>query len=302
MIRTHDPMGRRKTFMYDHNDNMTLFEDYGQSQPDIMDYTFCNRLAGKYRGDRGNRYFYDLKGNLIRKIDPHGHEVLYTYDAIGNCLTESAGNETIYYTYNALGLPIVKRDGLGYETKTTYNSRGSPISITHPDGTKESYTYTDDGQLSSYTNENGVTTKYRYDPFGNLLEKVTGEKKEVYEYDKGNLIRKHDPYNHITHYLYDSLGRKTSKTKDGVTKSYVYDSLGRVAQKQKEDLVTRYTYDLLDRVIKKDVCGEEWSYTYDRGGNLSSETRRGTTNYIYDTHDRLIKMIDPLRKCYRLYL
>ena len=48
-------------------------------------------------------YVYDDYGNKVLKTDRNGDIMKYTYDALGNCLSEKGKDVNNTFTYNLLG-------------------------------------------------------------------------------------------------------------------------------------------------------------------------------------------------------
>ena len=86
-------------------------------------------------------YFYDSRGNLIKSLDHSSRFTEYQYNS-DNLLTKiQAPDQTIQYTYDAMGRRTGMTDATG---STTYNydpTDGSLTFIRYPDGTRIDYTY-----------------------------------------------------------------------------------------------------------------------------------------------------------------
>ena len=48
-------------------------------------------------------YIYDDYGNMVSKTDRNGDIMKYTYDALGNCLSEKGKDVNNTFTYNSIG-------------------------------------------------------------------------------------------------------------------------------------------------------------------------------------------------------
>ena len=113
-----------------------------------------------------------------------------------------------------------------------------------------------------------------------------------------------DANNHTTTYLYDSQDRLTTmQFPDGTTNLFSYNSQGNVT-KVVDGRSNATTYQLRcaeSRDRQTDALNDVTTLTYDSGGNLTQDqepTPAGqtarTTNYAYDSMNRLTTMTDPL--------
>jgi RHS repeat-associated protein len=136
-----------------------------------------------------SNYYYDSNYQLTQtgypNVAPYSAEVdSWTYDNIGNRLTNTVNGNTANYSYykngsNQLNGQRLQSDG----TKTyTYDSNGSMTG----DGT---YTHTWDyeNRLTAISG-GGLTASYKYDYLGRRTSKTVGGSTTTYLYDGQNLI------------------------------------------------------------------------------------------------------------------
>nr|MBA4404658.1 hypothetical protein [Nanoarchaeum sp.] len=76
-------------------------------------------------------YEYDLKGQLVRVVDPLGRIALeYVYDNVGNVLQETRLNSgNVVFTYDSLGNVLTKTDALGKEYSYEYDELNRLVQV-----------------------------------------------------------------------------------------------------------------------------------------------------------------------------
>jgi RHS repeat-associated protein len=235
-------------------------------------------------------------------LDGRALTTSYTYDAVGNKLTETDPlGHTTAYTYNALKQPLTIKDALGHTSTNTYDPQGNLLTTTDPNGKTTTYTYYPSGQPKTVVDALNHTTSFVYDA-------------------KGNLTSQTDALNSTTSYTYDGNGNKLSqsvtRTVSGstqmLTTTYDYDGNNRVTKTHLPDGTytevqynsigkqsvtwdakrnqTQYAYDDQGH-LKTTLYADGSSETtgYDNNGNRTSFTDRGgrTTKFEYDGDNRL---------------
>lgn len=228
-------------------------------------------------------YSYDLKGQLTNIYYPDGSQVTYTYNAAGNRIAMTDWHGTTQYAYDQLKrLRMIAYPDIG-SIIYNYDQSGRLTSIIYPDQTTVAYSYDQDGRLISVTDAHGNVTSYAYDNTTN------------------NIVKKTLPNGVFTSYSYDLAKRVTdvaNKKSDGSIISsyhYIYDANSNITQEvETTDTGTttkNYTYDKLNRLTNATYSdGTYETYTYDAMGNrLTMTTAAGTTNYKYDSDNRLLQ-------------
>ncbi|MGU7783235.1 LysM peptidoglycan-binding domain-containing protein [Burkholderia sp. PU8-34] len=108
--------------------------------------------------DRTTRYFYDADGLLVGELDTSGYLTEYRYNGAGERI------ETVRYSR---------------ATDASRRSSGTLMSL-RPSGDAQdvhvNYVYDGRGHLIAEVDGEGYVTRYRYDTFGNVVERVRGQR------------------------------------------------------------------------------------------------------------------------------
>jgi YD repeat-containing protein len=182
---------------YDHNNEMIWQQSSDPNNTLVFDYNASGKLKASWQslsqvkdgrieasGGAYTIYDYDLRGHLIKEIDPLGNCTYRSYNAVGRIETETKEGLTHQYYYESGGL--VSEIILPNKAKTTrkYSTNGLLISETHPDGTTDTYIYDFFGRVISKT-QNGITWDIHYeDDERKLIQINRGSGKiEVHQFD-----------------------------------------------------------------------------------------------------------------------
>ena len=213
-------------------------------------------------------------GNVLTKRDGRNRTWRYTYDNKGGLLSATdPENRTTTYTYDGSGNRIKETDPLSKEKNFTYDGRNRLLTMTDALGNTARMAYNGDGKLIRQTDGDGKQVNYTYDTEGRLTETEDGN---------GNTITQ----------IYAEAGGGCSSCSGGteLPVATVYPTFSR-----------EYGYDKRYRKLQeRDISTETGTlttfFTYDNVGNLiSKKDKEGkTTTYVYDSLNRLVKVIDPL--------
>ena len=175
----------------------------------------------------------------------HGYLTTYDYDAVGNLVKVSQGQQQRFFAYDSLSRMVrTSNPEQGAFTPTT-----DFPALTHPlTGNSQwsnGYLYDENGALKKQIDPRGVVRQFSYDDLGRLTSKTftDGTPSVSYGYDSPS--------------VFHSVGRLTSVT--STVSGYFYndyDQLGRI--KACSQVVDTQTYTM--------------SYTYDLAGNIKSQT------------------------------
>jgi RHS repeat-associated protein len=186
--------------------------------------------------------------------------IRWTYDAVGNRLTEARSNGTTNYTYNNAD-QLTQAGSTAY----TYDQNGNEKSA----GSR-TFNYDLADRLAS-TTSGGTTTTYTYDGDGNRLQASTGSqasKKTNYLWDvQGDLAQlalERDGSNALLRrYVYGV--QRVSMTTGAAAYYYHYDNLGSVAN------------------VTSSSGASQWTEVYEPFGSIRAETKNAggaPTNFM----------------------
>lgn len=221
----------------------------------------------------------DAVGNVIEEIDPLGHIVQKTYDALNRLTVTTWLNDdpanpsgppiasTEQHFYTSTGLAHQVMDELGNVTDMVCDGAGRPTQVIGP------------------AVDNGT---------GTLARPVH----QIHHDNNGNISARIDPLNNETDFEYDVRNRKTLEIRPEVFDAisgtnlqpqlqWVYDNVGNVvATIDERNNRTDYTFDPNNRRTK--VEAPEVSY-----GPSGTTSARPTTNTTYDPNGNALQVTDP---------
>ncbi len=257
-------------------------------------YTSLSQVATSTSGTGGtttSAYGANSGESLTSVATPGGATGTAAYGGTGaskylpSQTTDDAGN-ALKSTYDGSGNQLTAAANSDPGATLTYNTDGTVKTAAKPGaagGAVTTYTYDTTHQLTGVTAPTGTSLGNRtvtYDGFARLATVTDG---------RGNtLTPTYDNADRVT-----KLDYSDAPTQDV---SYVYDKLGRVSSRTDGAGTTTYTRDSLGRVLStvNTAGGDTISYTYDLAGALKTEADgRGTTTYIYDAAHQLTAMTYP---------
>ena len=263
---------------------------------------------------------YFKSGDVAQVTEPTGKITKYTYDSLGQVLTETEISATYpvgvvtSHTYDRMGREVTQTDPASTNrvtgavhtqvSTTTYDVDGNPTEVSTSDATGgdtarvEKHGYNARGQEVSYTTPGGATTTFTYDTSGRMVEQTGPDgQKTRSEYDAGgNLLRSilvgwtGDPNN-------------PQDASDLVVARNSYDAAGRLAtETDAMGWTTTHTY--TDNGLEAEISRTDGTQTfllasnkYDAAGNQIEETANNgvtTITHVYDAASREISSVsDP---------
>ena len=275
MVAKHSPFGTI-TYGYDNHNNLTSTTSSNTNGTNASYfYDALNRPTTVTDNHRAQNlittYGYDPIGNLATIQKPNGEAVTYVYDILNhlNSMTANMGNNTIASYAYSLG------------------AAGNRTNVNELSGRAVSWTYDDFYRLTGEIVKNDPASNngainYTYDPVGNRQQRTSS----VSAVPMQNFTGQYDQDDHLTAtgYTYDPNGSITTDPNG----TYVYDSLGRMTQST--------------------VNGITNTYIYDGDDNKVSETFASvsTTNYLVDSNNltgfaQVLEEIDGGGNVNRLY-
>jgi RHS repeat-associated protein len=269
------------TYTYDTNfpDKIaSITPDNSQARPGwVYQYngpgtTAAGALAVVYRTrsdgttrDQVATYTYDSRGHVLSFADDNRLANIFAYNAAGDLISITAGDDTMTYGYDSLGRQISMTTPDGYVTSYTYDALDRITSVTLPKPTASSnlnfvttYTYDNYDSTSglvfkSITDANGRVTKSGYDALGHVGQTVDAAGSVTAFTYQSNLLKKiTDANGNTTSYNYTAHRILSGKSfPDGTSESYVISDDGVLHS-------------------RTDRKGQQFSYAYDNLGRLTS--------------------------------
>jgi RHS repeat-associated protein len=182
VVRVTHPDGQGQARAYNLH-QVTTTDELGHQQVDVLDVFGRVVEHRELNGSTTERtaYTYDLRGKLVRVVDPAGNTSTFAYDSLGR-KTRATDPDlgTWTFEYDAAGQEIAHTDARGIRTQYVHDALGRRVSKTTQPGTV-----------------NAVTVQWRYDEarsgevnVGRLTGLVDGSGTASYGYDAGgNLVR-----------------------------------------------------------------------------------------------------------------
>jgi RHS repeat-associated protein len=289
--------GGPTAYTYDRDRELTRIALPGGATID-MSYNNQGQLESMTTG-RGEQTFgyHGTTGDLIATTTPEGQSLSYTYDGILPVSTTFGGevSGSVSRDFNAhfsvssetaCGDSGCSAAAMAYDDDQLLIGAGA-LSLTRR---------ADNGQLTAATLLS-ISDAWTYSPFGEpaTYESRFGSnvlfREELTRDDGGRITQRRETIGGVVtqcEYDYDSAGRLTDVTKDGVLVShYEYDTNGNRVSKTTPSGVELASCDGQDRMTS--YAGT--SYTYTPDGTLESATNGSdVTNYVYDDLGNLLQV------------
>ena len=222
---------------FNHTVNYTYYSNSTKTENLISTYkSTVNGVATTFG------YTYDSKGNITKITNSGDDDITYTYDDLGQLISEVKGNTTLTYTYDNAG-------NITAITSTTEQSGGGipdpgfkPIikAIINPSvvTTTNTLGYSNSQWGDLLTSYNG--TAITYDGIGNPLSYYNGTP-YTFTWEGRRLVGAVKGAKTMS-FAYNDEGIRTSKTVNGVTTTY-YVNGGRIVAESNNLRTMVYIYD-----------------------------------------------------------
>lgn len=259
--------------------------------------------------DRLVAFAYDAVNRLVRKADAEGYTTAYSYDLVGNRLSQTlyldkndlvdpAKQQTVRFTYDLLNRLLSETSPLGIETRHAYNAVGQVASTREAVGTpgerQSQYRYDAAGRLVESENAEGTVTRRELDAAGQVVVETVGfgladARVTTNAYDgNGRLVARRHPDGSQTQWAYNAVGNLAERI----------DAAGSADQR-----TVRFAYDGNHRLVRQTTAAGTPAavaqrYAYDAFGNRTLEvladgtTDARTMSYAFDHNNRRIAEID----------
>ncbi|WP_345596716.1 RHS repeat-associated core domain-containing protein [Streptomyces marokkonensis] len=260
---------------------------------------------------------------LISLTDRTGHEITFSYDAVGRPLsiTHSGGYRVLVTVTDehVTALALAGRDGQDDIPlrRFEYDDSGNLSGVVNSSGLPRRFTYDDMGRLTGWTDRNGYSYHYTFDSEGRCVggEGPSGVLSGTFVYEPGvtrwtttdgdvttyaitesaQVVAVTDPIGKTTRTQYDERGRVTVRTDplDRVTR-HAYDDRGNLVSVTDPE-GHEYHVDVNDACLPERITGPDgtvWPQDFDKNGNLTEQTAPdgSVLTYGYDSRGHLSRM------------
>ncbi|MFH1739265.1 MAG: RHS repeat-associated core domain-containing protein [bacterium] len=215
------------TYRYDELNRLTGIESDSAGAFEFDYDVLSRRSALRYPNGVVTSYGYDEDGQLLHITHQKDSQVLasfkYEYDAAGNRIrqniTRQGGKETLDYEYDSLNQLISESLPAEFVSEP-YSTGEIPVSAMYDnlnrllEDKKNTYEWDANGNLVTQISKiDGLTTRFTYNSENRLVHSA--------QYAS---LQSNEPLMEAE-YVYDPLGRRSSKKVNGVVERYHYDGL-----------------------------------------------------------------------------
>ena len=323
---TYDELGRRTsmtdttgTTTYEY-DNLNRLVSVGTGlAPVRYDYDAVgNRISMTDQNDGVTTYQYDELNRLVSLTSPDEKVTNYTYDTVSNLTNMSLPNNTqVNYQFDNLNrlINLTNKKNSGDKISSfnyDYNLAGMRNKVTLADGSYVNYSYddvnrlTEEAKYSSSGNLNYSDT-YEFDSVGNRTGKTNNAYGETtYTYNSENqLVHEYRMGKATQPKIVTISGTVEDESSTTVTVNGVAAVVSgstwsaQIELSPGENTVTVIAEDAAGNKASKSITliladRQSIDYAYDDSGNLVSKTdSSGTTQYSWDSENRLVGIIYP---------
>ncbi|KVT73106.1 hypothetical protein WK58_13955 [Burkholderia ubonensis] len=284
--------------------------------------TFAEMIPVAGVRDSHTRYAYNARGLLSVEIDAEGYVTRYRYDAAGNVIERTRGEQITMLPVDKalLSLPVTFQASGAAGTVVEVWVDGRKMGSVTLDGAGfnlYSITATDLKQLEGHTVDfrrasTGEAVSVRAVRLNDVVLSKNGGQPEIrgsravveasFMLEPAVLLATAKPLGQVeqTTYSYDAMNRLLGRTSSAVTgtsaATYVYDKMGRVVSQTVEGRTTTNRYDLQGRLVRQ-LTGEGSAALAALGSNPAQAAIDGVwtqwgVSYAYDPAGLRVSMTD----------
>ena len=238
---------------------------------EATNYTWdkASRLTSIVHAGQTTSYAYDAAGRLTSKTLPNGIVQALSYDDASRLTaityTQPGGSviETISYSYDANGRRLSKTSASNSTAQET------PFTATYDDADRMT------SVVLKGTGPGGAdqSCALAYDDNGNLASKTCGTEVTSYTWDTRDRLRTISGAGVTASFDYDVLGRRTTRTVNGVLTTFVYDGAQAIGQTKDGIRTSLLTGLQIDEVIASYAAGGNRVMLTDALGSVIAETK-----------------------------
>jgi len=298
-----NPQGQRATWSYDAASRVTGIHFANTTRASYL-YDNANRLLRVANLSSTSTtlssfsYALDGVGNRLRVVESTGNRVTwsydntyqlkneqrsgsnsynstYTYDPVGNRVTEINGGVRTTSTYDAAN-ELTKTQVVAGITSYTSDATGNLLTSRNPSNQPTSYTWDFENRLTQVSLPTAIVDTFTYNGDGQRVQKQdsTGTTKHIW--DGQNILVESDGSN-IIQVVYTlepaNYGNLISQRRSGTTSGYLFDGLGSTTQ------LTNSTGSVTDSY----VCDSFGNAVLSSGTSANPFRYVGSLGYYFDT-------------------
>ncbi|MBI5117896.1 RHS repeat protein, partial [Candidatus Poribacteria bacterium] len=226
------PNGVWTEYLYDASSQLTHMVTRDRKNLTLQGWHYIYDL----RGDRTSKtdhagnvesYLYDGLGRLIQTTYPDGRVVRWSYDAVGNRVTQDDNGSVTTYSYNAANQIQTMTSPTGAQTNFGFDGNGNMTHKFEPSGVTQ-YTWDFENRLRQVSSPSGVTD-FGYDANGIRVFKESGGVRTDYLIDTVSVLAEYEAGARKSAYTLGSrIDEIISQTNDQGKFWYLADALGSV--------------------------------------------------------------------------
>ncbi len=220
-------------------------------------------------------------------VSEAGRSTAYTYDALGNKLTETITDavtgqaRTWAWAYDARGLVSSMTEPGGGVWTYVNGPLGLPTKATNPQGHETRYQYDAAGRVTRIAQDTVAAQTFEYDARARLITQALGQATTRYSWALTGQLQSVTQHNgHQVSYSYDAAQRLTGAADNrGNSVAYTLDGMGNKTREEVKDptgaiaQVTARTINHLNKVAAiQGASGQTTQIGYDANGEPISQT------------------------------
>jgi YD repeat-containing protein len=224
---------------YDAAGRGSAVRNLGADRAVISIFTYSYDAAGNRTGvaeANGDRvtWSYDETSQLTReqRAGDHAYDVTYSYDPVGNRLTQVSSSATTTYSYDAANELSTSEDSTGLTT-FSYDANGNTTGELRPNGDRVTYSWDGENRLTQMELPAGVVNTFALDGQGKRRSIGEGQGVRSLVWDRENIVAEADNAG-ATVAAYTlapaAYGHLVSQRRSGASSFHHYDALGSTAQ------------------------------------------------------------------------
>jgi len=278
-------------YTYDAESRLTRIDDT-QSGSVQWAYDEADRLLTETSAAGVVRYAYNATSQLVSMTAADRAAVNYGYDPAGRLRSITQGTDTFTYSYDTISRLSSLQAPNGVTTSYDYDANSRLTHLLHNASgnaiEEYRYTYNADSEIVSINAlaSSSLLPQARTASAADASNRISQFGAATYTFDNlGQTTTKTDAQG-ATQYNWDARGRMTSASlPGGQSVTYGYDALGRRASRTANGVTTNFLYDGGDVVLDRNSDGSSVEYLNGPGvDDKLRQTNGVSTNYYLQDH------------------